>query len=233
MTDPAGPESTAALDDAEYRAGVIDLLGVLGFGELTAFERLAADAGMAPTLSDKAALAGIATEEYGHFVLLRDRLAGLGVAIDDAMAPFVEPLTLFHQRTAPTDWLEGLVKAYIGDGMAHDFYREIAARVDPETRELVLTVLDRGSSSEFIVERVRTGLAEEASRAGRLALWGRRVVGEALSQAQHVATDRDTLAALIVGRAERPGMDLAEIGRVFARLTDNHAHRMEDLGLAS
>ena len=28
------------------------------------------------------------------------------------------------------DWLEGLVKAYVGDGIAPDFYREIATYVD-------------------------------------------------------------------------------------------------------
>ena len=69
--------------------------------------------------------------------------------------------------------------------------------------------------------------------AGRLALWGRRLVGEALSQAQRVAADRDALSALLVGGADRPGVDLAEIGRMLARLTDNHTRRMQELGLAA
>ena len=69
--------------------------------------------------------------------------------------------------------------------------------------------------------------------AGRLALWGRRLVGEALSQAQRVAAERDALAALIIGGVDRPGADLAEIGRMLARLTDNHSRRMADLGLAA
>ena len=42
MTETA-PPSTALETDPEYRAAVIDLLGVLAYGELTAFERLAAD----------------------------------------------------------------------------------------------------------------------------------------------------------------------------------------------
>ena len=46
-----------------YVAAVIDLFGVLAYGELTAFERLAADAAMAPSIDDKAALAGMATAE--------------------------------------------------------------------------------------------------------------------------------------------------------------------------
>ena len=39
---------------------VVDLLGVLAYGELVAFERTAADASLAPTLEDKAALARMA-----------------------------------------------------------------------------------------------------------------------------------------------------------------------------
>lgn len=219
--------------DPEYRAGVIDLLGAIGLGELIAFERMAADAGLAPTLADKAELARMAAAEFRHFEQVRDRLAALGVSVDEAMTPFREPLAAFHSHTAPSDWLEGLIKAYVGDGIAADFYREIAAVLDPETGALVREVLADTGNSEFVVERVRAATAEDPRVAGRLALWGRRLVGEALSQAQRVAVDRDTLAALIVGGADRPGLDLAEIGRVFTRLTENHAERMARLGLSA
>ncbi|MDB9921875.1 hydroxylase, partial [Actinomycetota bacterium] len=47
------------------------------------------------------------------------------------------------------------------------------------------------------------------------------------------AAERDALAALIIGGVDRPGADLAEIGRMLARLTDNHSRRMADLGLAA
>ena len=69
-----GPPASALDTDSEYRAAVVDLIAVLAYGELTAFERLAADAAMAPTIDDKAALAGMATAEYRHFLVLRDRL---------------------------------------------------------------------------------------------------------------------------------------------------------------
>jgi len=64
---------------------------------------------------------------------------------------------------------------------------------------------------------------------GRLALWGRRLLGEALSQAQAVAVERDAMSALLVGG----GVDLAEVGQMFTRLTDNHTARMQALGLQS
>ncbi|MGI9196884.1 MAG: ferritin-like fold-containing protein, partial [Candidatus Nanopelagicales bacterium] len=107
-----------AMDDAfadpAYRAAVVDLLGVLAYGELMAFERLAADAALAPTIDDEAHLAAMANAEYRHFARLRDRLVDLGADPAEAMAPFREPLERFHAMTAPSDWLEGLVKAYVG-----------------------------------------------------------------------------------------------------------------------
>ena len=221
----------AAQDDPVYRPAVIDLLGVLAYGELTAFERLAEDATMAPTLEDKAALAALAVTEFHHFERLRDRLGDLGVSPVAAMEPFRAALDDFHRHTAPADWLEGLVKAYVGDGIATDFYREVAAYVDVDTRGLVFEVLENAGHVAFVVDRVRKAIADDPRIGGRLALWGRRLVGEALSQAQRVAAERDELTALLVGGVDRPGMDLAAVGRMFARLTEQHSQRMATLGL--
>lgn len=229
----AVPPPNALKSDPEYRQAVIDLLGVLAYGELTAFERIAADASMAPGIDDKIALAGLASAKYGHFVRLGDRLRELGMRVQDAMAPFQRPLDEFHGHTSPSDWLEGLVKAYVGDGIGADFYLEVSTYVDTQTQSLVQSVCGDASSSAFIVETVREAIQADPRCAGRLALWGRRLVGEALSQAQRVAADRDALSTLLVGGVDRPGADLAEIGRMLARMTENHTRRMSSLGLAA
>ncbi len=80
---------------------------------------------------------------------------------------------------------------------------------------------------------MRTGIAEDPRLGGRLALWGRRLMGEALIQGQRVAAERDAMTALLAGGIDRPGLDLAAIGRMFTRLTERHAARMEELGLDS
>lgn len=56
-------------------------------------------------------------------------------------------------------------------------------------------------------------------------------MGEALTQAQRVAADRDALTALLAGGVDRPGLDLAAMGRMFTRLTERHMARMAELGL--
>jgi len=228
-------EETAApwADQAPYRQGAVDLLGILACGALAAFDRLAEDGRLAPGLADKVHMVTMAAQQVAHFERVRDHLGGLQVDVMAAMAPFQEAFTSFHGYTRPKDWLEGLLKAYVGDGFAADFYREVAAFVDADTRQLVHEVLTDTGHSEFVVEKVRAAIAADPRVAGRLALWGRRLVGEALSQAQRVAADRDSLTSLLTGTVDRPGMDLAAISRMFSRLIENHTRRMKTLGLQS
>lgn len=231
MAESAAPTGTGALEDPDYRAAVVDLLGVISYGEISAFERLAEDAKLAPTMQDKLALATMASVELTKVAPLHARIAELGGDPFEAMAPFRAPVEAFHQHTAPSDWMEGLVKAFVGDGLANDFYREIAAFLDPATRDLIVSSMDDdGGHAAFVVDRVRGIIAADPRTGGRLALWGRRLMGEALTQAQRVAADRDSLTALLTGGVDRPGLDLAALGRMFTRLTERHLERMGELG---
>ena len=208
-------------------AALVDLLGALAYGELSAFDRLAEDARMAPTLSGRAALAEMAAVEIGHYRRLADRLSELGAKPEEAMAPFAPALDGFHAMTVPSDWLEGLVKAYVGDGLAADFYREIADFVDADTRALIIEVLADTGSAAFAVREVRAAIAAQPALAGRLSLWGRRLVGEAISQTQHVLAEHDTLTELLM----RGTGDLSGVAALIGRITDKHAERMATLGL--
>ncbi|MEP9383861.1 ferritin-like fold-containing protein [Nocardioides cheoyonin] len=228
---PSSEPSSASFEDPVYRAAVIDLLGAVGYGEISAFERLSADGRMAPTLPDKVALHGMASAQYAKVPPLVARLKELGVDPYAAMEPFREAFDVFHAHTAPSDWWESLVKAYVGDGLANDFYREIAAYLDGDTKGLVLDTLEDTGRSEFAVERIRAGIEADPKIAGRLALWGRRLMGEAFTQAQHVAAERDALSDLLAG-GHIDGLDLTTVADMFTRITHRHVERMGRLGLA-
>ena len=237
MPESSGPEDgvggSGVPEDPAYRAALLDLLGAIAYGEISAFERMADDSRLAPTLEDKVALATMASTEFGKVARLHQRIRDLGGDPFAAMAPFRSAIDLFHEHTAPADWYEGLVKAFVGDNLADDFYREIAAYLDADTRDLVVASLEDSGHSAFVVDRVRAAIAADRRLGGRLALWGRRLMGEALTQAQRVAAERDALSALLAGGVDRPGLDLAAIGRMFTRLTERHAERMAELGLDS
>lgn len=230
-----GPTPTSP-DDCPTARGVVDLLGLLAYAELVSFFRLADNAELAPSLADKGELAGFAATEQEHYRRLRDRLVGLGADPEAAMEPFVAALDDWHARTEPQSWLESLVKAYVGDGIAGDFYRRVAEFADDDTRDLVAGVLSEEGRAEFIAKKVKQAVADEPKLAGRLALWARRLVGEALSQAQRVAVERPHLAALLATGGATDSADsgdLAAVSRIFVKLTDAHTTRLQAMGLNS
>jgi hypothetical protein len=208
---------------------IVDLLGALAYGELSAFDRLADDARMAPSLDGRVQMSAMAAVEMGHYTALAERLTALGVSPSAAMEPFVAALETYHSLTEPSTWLESLIKAYVGDGMAADFYREVAEFVDADTRALIHEVLADAGRAEFAKREVRSAIELQPSVAGRLALWARRLVGEAISQTQHVLADRDALMLLMM---QGTG-DLSSVAGLIGRITARHDERMTSLGLST
>ncbi|WP_330249959.1 ferritin-like domain-containing protein [Nocardia sp. NBC_00565] len=229
-----GAQSSAALGvsttDSRFAAedsGVTDLFAVLAYGEISAFYRLAEEAKLSPTLRGRVAVAKMAAAEMRHFETLESALAERGVDIFDAMAPFVRALDAYHDSTDPSTWLESMVKFYVGDGIAADFYTEIAGALTPEVTAVVRDVLAETSHSEFVVEEVRRAVATSRSERDRLTLWGRRLLGEAITQAQYVMAQRDELTDLVLTATG----DLNGIAALFERMQASHAERMAVLGI--
>ena len=235
-----GPTAPAAAvtvpDSAEdpltnpvYARFITDLLGVVAYGELSGFERLSSDARFSPSLADRASLGRLAVQEFEHFEMVGRFVGELGVTIEDAMAPFQASIDAFHERTRPGDWYESLMKAYVLDAFSRDFYRSLADTLDPRTRRLISTI-DSGEGAAHLQRRLREALSDDPRLASRLALWGRRLVGEALTQAQRVGIERGDLAGLLFAdEADHTQHTTA----LFSELTRNHSRRMSSLGLTA
>lgn len=204
-----------------------DLFAVLAYGEISAFYRLAEEAKLSPSLRGKVAVAKMAAAEMEHFKTLESALAARGACVFDAMAPFVRALDDYHASTDPSTWLESMVKFYVGDGIAADFYTEIAGALTPDVAAVVRDVLAETRHSEFVVEEVRRAVTESRSERDRLTLWGRRLLGEAITQAQFVMAQRDELTDLVLTATG----DLNGIAALFERMQDSHAERMAVLGI--
>jgi hypothetical protein len=216
-------------DPARYNSFLMDLLGVMAYGELSAFERLSSDARYSPTLHDRAVLGRIAVVEFQHYELVRARLEALGLDAEAAMLPFQPSVDHFHERTRPADWYESLMKAYVIDTVSADYYRAVARYVDAGTRELIEQVQAAEEAPAVLRERLRAALADDPRLSSRLALWARRLLGEALTLAQRVSLEHALLAGL-------SGLDDAGVRELVSALTTelaaDHARRMAGLGLA-
>lgn len=220
------PVDPARFDPARFDA-VVDLLGLVAYGELLAFDRLAADARLAPDLRRRALLSEMAAVEISKYRRLADRLTELGVEPGVAMAPYVDALQSYHDSTEPKDWLEALAKLYVGDAIADDFFREVAIGLAEPDRQLVLDVLHDAQYDDFAASEIRAAILEDPKVANRLSMWARRLVGEGLSQAGRVATDRISLTMLIVEDAE----DSTAVQALLKQLTTAHTARMAAVGL--
>ncbi|MDT5011193.1 MAG: hypothetical protein QOH57_2810 [Mycobacterium sp.] len=208
--------------------GVNKLFALLAYGEVAAFYRLTDEARMSPSMRGRIAMASMAAAEMGHYEMLRDALSARGVDVEQAMSGYVSALENYHRLTTPSTWLEALVKTYIGDALAADFYREIADVLPDEVANVVRGVLAETGHSQFVVAEVRAAVASSGKQRNRLTLWARRLLGEAITQAQYVMAEHDELTDLVMSGTG----GLGRITDFFDRLQRTHAERMAELGLA-
>lgn len=238
-SDPA----SEPLLDPSVPAPVCALVGIAAYTELAEFGLLAARSVDAPDLTTRQSLAvGAERALTRQQDLVGLVAAGSGVAAAASlMAPFEGVLVEFDTRTATDDWAEGLLKGVVGHGVAQDFYRTLAAGAASPYRKRLRDVLEQpepsrnaGADAEALAVLVRLAGADDVL-ASRLALWGRRVVGEALNLVTDLLDSRAELASLAEDAART--LDHAADGTVrswlVARLTAEHTRRMDRLRLAA
>ncbi len=224
---PAQTVDPAATAASVEHAGVVQLFAVLAYGEVAAFYRLTDEARMAPNLGGRINMASMAAAEMNHYELLRQALANRGVDIVSAMSKYASALENYHRLTMPSTWLEALVKTYIGDALAADFYLEIADALPDDAADVVRAVLAETGHSQFVVAEVTSAVAASDKQRHRLALWSRRLLGEAITQAQYVLAEHDELVDLVVSS----GDGLGRLTEFFDRLQKTHDARVRELGL--
>ena len=207
--------------------GVNELFSLLAYGEVAAFYRLTDEARMAPDLRGRINMARMAAAEMGHYDVVRDTLEARGVDVLAAMAPYAPALERYHRLTMPSTWLEALVKTYVGDAMAADLYLAIAGSLPDEVAEVVREVLAETGHSQFVVAEVHSAVTASSRQRSRLALWSRRLLGEAITQAQFDLADHDELVDMVLA-----GGGLGQLTEFYERLQRTNDDRMRQLGLA-
>jgi hypothetical protein len=216
---------------AAQGADTIELLGLVAQLEMVAFARLAADSALAPTLEQRLRLSRFAATSVANRDRVLARIAELGADPAAVIGGFEHVLDDFDARTAPSTWWERLLTSYVGYGVADDFCRLAAGALDETSRALVLEVLDDVGHAELAVEELDVARADDEVLVSRLALWGRRLVGEALGVVQTLVGTRPALARLVGAAYGLPEGEGA--ARLFGELTAQHTRRMTRLGLTA
>lgn len=196
-------------------------LGRVGYLTLVLFENLGRAVAVAPTTAAKTKLSRAAAQLLDAHEEVVGELRRLGVDPVAAMDPYRTELDDFQRRTRGADWHEVLVTCYLSAGFLTDFFEGLAAGLPEALSERVSRSLDVDAGEALLVEELRAAIDDDPRLASRLAMWGRRLVGDMMLVARSSLTIGD----------EAPGEDRIE--PVFTELIAAHTRRMDALGLTA
>ena len=183
---------------------------------------------MAPNLRGRINMASMAAAEMNHYEVLRDALERRGVDVVPAMTKYASALENYHRLTTPSTWLEALVKTYVGDAMAATSTWRSPTRCPTRWPMWCARSCRRPRTRSSSSRRCRPRWTASEKQRNRLALWSRRLLGEAITQAQYMLADHDELVDLVMTGGE----GLTQMAEFFDRLQRTHSARMHELGLA-
>ncbi len=156
---------------------------------------------------------------------LADRVSAAlpsGTDAEQATAATRMALADFQQHAQPASWPEVCARAVLLDGLLSDAIAKL--QLDDDVRSLLGA--DQGPDARSLLSEA---LDADPSSRGSVSLYGRRLLGELLSQVQRVAAANPGLASLLTGKPE--GEDVEAVTQMMAELATAHAHRMAELGL--
>jgi hypothetical protein len=216
------PTELTRIDFTEVVPEPVPFLGQAAYIQLEFFESLAKAVATAPDLTSKEGLssaAGIALRKHHELIA---ELRRLDAEPAEVMAPFAPATDRFRLATLGADWHELLLGIHITSGMLDDYFARLAEGLPAELGARVRGILGESGASVVLEGELAAAIAADDTLDDRLALWGRRLVGDTL------------LIARSALRASESGDALgADVEPVFTELIAAHTRRMDALGLTA
>jgi hypothetical protein len=132
-----------------------------------------------------------------------------------------------------------VIKVYLVSGLLDDFYRRLAVGLDPILRAEVEKALSDKKFDAFAKRVLTESMAKDPQLGSRLALWGRRLMGDVLLELR-AAFDNRKLAGIAKSKklsaAEEREVNLASYSKIEPLITEligAHTVRMDALGLTA
>jgi hypothetical protein len=208
----------------ESSRAVAEVLGAFSMGERLAQRRAEEAVALAPDGRTRKAQEHVARREAQNASLVEARLRELGSPeMEEAFRPFFEA---FFQRTEPATWLEAQAFHYVGDALVRDLADALAPVLDRVSAEVVRRALsDRDEQESFALDEISREIDGDPRAAERLAVYTRRVIGEALTQTRRALDETDALQRLLGGQEGEKRLLLDLLGR--------HRERLDRMGVES
>lgn len=217
---------TTKVDISDLTPAVLPYLGQAAYFELCVFESLSRAVATAPGLPAKEELSTVAglalSKHHGLIAEIRRRDAEPAAT----MEPFAPALDHFRRQAEGADWHELLLGCYLIAGLLDDFFIRLSDGLPADVGPRVAHLLGEDAGTKVLVRELTAAIAVEPALGSRLAMWGRRLVGDTLLVARsgmHASTVDSTHEA----------RDEARIEPVFTELIAAHTRRMDGLGLTA
>lgn len=210
------------MDLAELAPGSDRYLGQAAYLQLSIFEDLATLVAAAPTVAGKEALSRAAAMSLRRFESLSEEIRRSGKSPSAVMEPYTPSIDFFQSVTQGRDFYESLITSHITAGILDDFFERLAAGLPRAEGQRIAAIYAAESHEDLLAAQIRLGIQAHPLLAARLALWGRRLVGDCILVA------RSSLATPLASAT-----DEARIEPVFTELIAAHTRRMDALGLTA
>ena len=215
-------EPTTKVDLAELTPDLLTFLGKAAYLQLTVFENLGRAMAVAPTTEAKETLSRVAALSLAKHHGLTAEIRRHGDEPGAVMEPFTAEIDNYQRGTLGNDWYEAVLACHITAGFLDEFFVRLSPGLPADYASRVSAVLKADSGAELLAEEIRRGIDANEKLASRLAMWGRRLVGDTmLISRASLATSANSVS------------DEARIEPVFTELIAAHTRRMDGLGLTA
>ncbi|AMM20301.1 hypothetical protein AX769_09170 [Frondihabitans sp. PAMC 28766] len=217
------PRVVSRVELGDFTPDLDVYLGQAAYLQLALFESLGRAAHIAPSTRTKTLTGAVATSTLERHKGLLTEIERTGADVPETMQPHRAVIDDFQSRTGGGDWYESILASYVAAGLLNDVFSRLAAGLPSDSHDRVVTALETGASDDekAIVSELSLAISADPRLASRLALWGRRLVGDTL------------LVARAAISASHQSADDERLEPVFTELIAAHTRRMDSLGLTA
>lgn len=219
-SDPPANVNRVAL--GELTPALMPFLGQAAYLQLSIFEALSRAVATAPTADAKEAVSRVAATSLAKHHRLVAEIERKGGTAGAAMAPYTERIDHYRSITRGDDWFELVTACYLTAGILDDFYLSLSTGLPDDSARRIAEVFASEPGDEILARELQSAIDANPRLASRLALWGRRLVGDTLLIARSALAMPPTTAK-----------DEEKLEPVVTEVIAAHTRRMDAIGLTA